>query len=101
MPGIVGIIGTGSSGENRVSLDLMLNSMMHERFYTCGTYVNDQLGVWLGWVCHEGSFSDCLPVWNEKQDVCLIFTGENFADATDIERLRARGHEFNAENASY
>src|SRR6266568_8921160 len=101
MPGIVGMIGTGPSQENQAMLDLMLKSMLHERFYTSGTYVNGQLGVWLGWVCHEGSFSDCLPVWNEKRDICLIFTGETFADETDIDHLRARGHDFNTEDASY
>ena len=55
----------------------------------------------VGWVTHAESFSDCLPVWNEKKDVCLVFVGEEFSDGPDIEKLRLQGHTFNAENASY
>jgi asparagine synthase (glutamine-hydrolysing) len=58
-------------------------------------------GLWLGWVNHEGSFSDCLPIWNEKKDICLFFSGEDFADQADINALRMRGHEFGSDDASY
>jgi len=75
--------------------------MKHEPFYVEGTYVNEELGLWSGWVCHEGEFADCLPIWNEKKDICLLFSGEDFADQANIDALRARGHEFEANNASY
>jgi asparagine synthase (glutamine-hydrolysing) len=42
-----------------------------------------------------------MPVWNETNDVCLIFSGENFADQSEIDHLRAQGHQFNPENATY
>ena len=42
-----------------------------------------------------------MPLWNEKRDICLVFTGENFVDQRGIETLRSDGHQFNAENASY
>jgi len=79
----------------------MVNCLMHEPFYTNGTYINQELGLWLGWVNHEGSFSDCLPIWNEKKDVCLFFSGEDFADPADIDALRMRGHDFGSDDASY
>ncbi|MGB8476495.1 MAG: asparagine synthase-related protein, partial [Candidatus Acidiferrum sp.] len=79
----------------------MVRCLVHEPFYTHGTYIDKELGLWLGWVNHEGSFSDCLPIWNEKKDICLLFSGEDFADQTDIEALRGRGHEFGCEDASY
>lgn len=101
MPGITGIISTSSHEENRPALDKMVKCMMHERFYVLGTYVNEKLGLWIGWVNHEGSFSDCMPVWNETKDICVIFSGEDFADPCEIARLRARGHDCNSENASY
>ena len=101
MPGIVGIIGSGSSAERKQSLDQMVKCMVHEPFYTSGTYINEGIGVWIGWVGHKGSFSDCLPIWNETRDICLIFSGEDFTDAADIEFLRVRGHDFGLENASY
>ena len=79
----------------------MAKCLMHESFYTEGTYVNEELGLWLGWVNHEGSFSDCLPIWNEKRDICLFFSGEDFADQADIDALRTRGHKFGSDDASY
>jgi len=83
------------------AVDAMVKCMMHERFYTSGTYANEDLGLWTGWVCPKGTFSDCMPVWNERKDICLIFSGEDFADPAAIDALRANGHVFDRENASY
>ena len=79
----------------------MVKCMIHEPFYMDGTYINEELGLWSGWVNHQGSFADCLPIWNEKRDVCLLFSGEDFADQADIDALRMRGHEFGSDDASY
>jgi asparagine synthase (glutamine-hydrolysing) len=101
MPGITGIIGRKPRSENRAELEAMVASMTHEPFYTSGTLANERLGLWVGWTGFEGSFSDCMPVWNENKDVCLVFAGEEFTDAEQITTLRARGHLFDPENASY
>src|SRR5882672_9932669 len=101
MPGIAGIIGPRSHRDNQTALEMMIQCMMHERFYTTGQYVNEQLQLWVGSVSHAGSFSDCSPVWNEKKDICLIFSGEDFCDQSEFERLKRGGHRFSAENASY
>jgi asparagine synthase (glutamine-hydrolysing) len=101
MPGIVGFIAKQGCQEDRSNLDAMVRCMMHERFYRSGTHVDGRLGLSIGWICEDGSFSDCLPVWNEEKNVCLIFAGEDFADPSDIDRLRANGHHFDSGNASY
>ena len=101
MPGIVGIISKETNRSYEKELDLMLGSMMHEPFYTSGTYVNNQVGHYVGWVCQKGSFADCMPVWNEKKDSCLLYSGEDFTDKDVIEDLKFRGHEFDSSNASY
>jgi len=101
MPGIVGIIGKGCSEENPSMLQRMLKCMMHENFYTSGTYVSERLGLWIGWVAHEGSFSDYMPIWNETNDVCVIFSGEDFTDRSEIEVIRAKGHIFETDSANY
>ena len=101
MPGIVGIMGYGSSGQNTSLIEEMVRCMMHEPFYTSGTYTNESNGLWVGWVCHKDSFANCMPVWNETKDILLIFSGENFSDQSDIQVLRTRGHEFSADNAGY
>src|SRR5271169_349926 len=101
MPGIAGIISPGSSEANEHLLSLMIGCMLHEPSYASGTYVNPQLGVYLGWVCHSGSFSDCMPVMNEAKDLVLIFSGEDFSDKEKITQLGYRGHKFDPFNASY
>src|SRR6266849_6395996 len=101
MPGIAGIISKSSREKNESDLSLMIDCMMHEPFYTKGSYVNDQLGIYAGWVCHRGSFSDCMPIVNEKEDVVLLFSGENFTDKSVTEQLKRGGHEFDCSNASY
>jgi len=101
MPGIVGIIGRGSSVDRVNEVQRMVKCMLHEPFYASDTYENEKVGLWIGWVIHKGSFADCMPIWNETKDVCLIFAGENFAEAAEIELLRTKGHSFDSENASY
>jgi len=101
MPGIVGIVSQKPSKEYSPLVERMAKCLMHEPFYTDGIYINEEIGVWLGWVNHEGSFADCLPIWNEKRDICLLFSGEDFTDQADIDALKMRGHEFNPGDASY
>jgi asparagine synthase (glutamine-hydrolysing) len=101
MPGIFGIIRKNGFSDDPSMIDLMVRCLMHEPFYKSGKYASKELSLSLGWVCQEGTFSDCLPAWNEKQDVGLFFSGENFAEPADIVALRAKGHEFKEADASY
>ena len=101
MPGITGIISKWQIDKYKEDLNAMLSCMMHNNFYFSGTFISEQLGVYAGWTCHNGSFSDCMPIWNESHDICLIYTGENFADKSSIEQIRTHGHQFDSDNASY
>ncbi|NPU84675.1 MAG: hypothetical protein HPY65_09315 [Syntrophaceae bacterium] len=101
MPGITGIISKSLQEKDKMDLQLMVESMLHESFYVSGTYVNDKIGVCAGWICHEGSFSDCMPVWNEKKNIVMIFFGENFTDLELFDQLKAKHHRFDNSNASY
>ena len=101
MPGIAGIISKSYGEKRRKDLGFMIEQMVHEPFYVTGSYMNDQLGLYAGWVCIKGSFSDCMPVFNEKKDICLLFSGENFTDREMLDSLRSRGHEIDSENAGY
>jgi asparagine synthase (glutamine-hydrolysing) len=101
MPGIVGIIGNGSVKKNEYALRQMLKCMLYESSYTSGTYVNDRLRLCVGWVNRAESFSDCMPVWNETNEVCLIYYGENFAEKGLSDKLKSQGHKFELSNASY
>ena len=100
MPGIAGIVSSLPSDRAQRDLAQMLRCMEHEPFYHSGIYVNQQLGLYVGWVCHEQSFADCMPVFNEKRDRVLIFAGENFADFATIttpQRARSRVCQFQCE----
>jgi asparagine synthase (glutamine-hydrolysing) len=101
MPGIVAIVGSGSPEANATTLRRMMDCMLHEPVYTSGTYFNEALGIWIGWINRPESFTDCMPVWNETHDVCLVFSGEDFADKSLTNDLRAGGHKFDSENATY
>ncbi len=79
----------------------MIDSLLHESHYSFGSYINEDIGVYLGWACHKNSFVDCMPIWNEKKDKCLLFYGEDFPDRDIEDKLRVSGHEFDSGNASY
>jgi asparagine synthase (glutamine-hydrolysing) len=101
MPGITGIISNQPHASYETVLAAMLGCMRHETSYTSGTYVNEQNGLWVGWTCHEEAFGDCMPVWNEARDICLIFAGEDFTEQAEIDDLRRKGHVFGTGNADY
>jgi len=77
MPGIAGIVGRDSAEGNESALDAMVSRMMHEEFYASGTYINTRLGSSIGWACRKESYSDCLPVWNDREDICLVVLGDS------------------------
>src|SRR6516162_4816684 len=101
MPGIAGIISNRLNLENRAELDTMVRCLVHEAIHESGTFVSDEVGVAIGWVSHAGLFSNGMPVWNEERNICFVLTGEDYQDRAAIDRLRAEGHQFGAQNASY
>lgn len=101
MPGITGIISKTSREKRIADIEAMTECMIHEQFYSSGTYINDQMGVYLGWTCHKDSFTDCMPIYNEKKDLVLVFCGENFTDPELFNQLKTRHHKFEKYNASY
>lgn len=101
MPGITGIIAAGPHGTKPTAVEPMLNCMRHEPFYSSGELLELTVNSVVGWVCHQNSFSDCMPVWNEARDICLIFWGENFAEPSEIEALKSAGHPCDGSTAEY
>lgn len=101
MPGICGIISKAQHENNLKDLNIMVHSMMHEPYYSSGTYINEHLGLYIGWIAHKYSFSDCMPLLNENKNLILIFAGENFSDKSVINELGNKGHKFDSDNASY
>jgi len=102
MPGITGIIAKRFGEEQKAALQQMVKCMEHESFYVSGTHIDEHLGVGIGWASLQKTFSDCLPVWNERRDVCLFLTGEHFAEhQSELGELRAKGHQCETPNTGY
>jgi asparagine synthase (glutamine-hydrolysing) len=101
LPGIVGIITKQPKAEAENDLRRMLKTMLHEPFYTSGIWSDSNLGVYVGWVARGGSFAAEMPVPNERGDVTLAFSGEEFSDPGAIDALRAKGHAFDQHGPSY
>ena len=93
MPGITGIIGKAPKEDRKAALGQMVKCMQHEPFYNSGSLFVDKLECAAGWMCHAGSFSDCMPAWNETRDICLVFGGEHFAEPSEVQSLKAAGHQ--------
>ncbi len=101
MPGIVGLITKMPRQWAEPQLLRMVEALRHEPFYTTGTWVDESLGVYVGWVAHENSFSDGMPLCNERGDVALVFSGEEYAEPGTASRLKQHGHDLNPKGPSY
>ena len=101
MPGIVGLISKMPREQAELQLQRMIGTLCHERFYVSGTWVDEEQGIYIGWVARQGSFSDGMPVRNEGADIALFFSGEDFPSPEVKSTLQKRGHEFASEGPSY
>ncbi len=101
MPGIAGLITRMPRQQAERQLAAMLGTMLHETFYVTGTWVDESLGVYVGWSVQQGSFADGMPLLNETGDVVLVFAGQEYPEPGTAARLTARGHVLGSAEASY
>ena len=81
-------------------LNAMIEPLRRESFHTTGAYFEKRLGTALGWVSDKASHAGTMPVWNERNDVCLVFVGENFAKPASKAGPAIAGHKPNANDAA-
>ena len=79
----------------------MVGAMCHENFYVAGTWSQESEGIYAGWTAREGSLAEQMPVYNERGDIALVFSGEDYPDPREISRLREHGHQFAPQGPSY
>src|SRR5882672_12901625 len=101
MPGIVGLITKMPRERAEQELLRMVETIRHESFYGTGTWIDESLGVYVGWAVRKNSFCDGLPILNEKEDVCLVLAGEVYSEPDTLRHLKERGHSFVADGPSY
>jgi asparagine synthase (glutamine-hydrolysing) len=101
MPGIVGLISKRPRAWAEEQLNQMVASLRHHDSYTSGTWIDESLGVYVGWVERAGSFPNGMPLFNEQRDKLLVFSGEEYPDPNVSEALKERGHKLDGEGPAY
>lgn len=79
MPGIVGLQTSMSRGWAEPQLQRMVEALKHERFYVSGTWMDESLGLYVGWVARDQSFYEPMPLGNKQGNLRLFFSGEDFS----------------------
>jgi asparagine synthase (glutamine-hydrolysing) len=79
----------------------MLRAIQHETEFATGVWVDESLGVYAGWVARRNSFAEDMPVRNEKKDITLVFSGEDYPARGTACTLKQQGHEFDPHGPSY
>ncbi len=83
MPGIVGLITRIPRQQAEPLLLRMVESLRHESFYVTGTWIDEELGAYVGWVAREGAFSANMPLRDGRNETVLIFSGEEYSSCAD------------------
>jgi len=79
----------------------MAEALLHEGFYNSGTWSDESQGLYIGWVARMGSFSDGMPLRNERGDIVLAFSGEEYPEPGTAQQLKDRGHDLDLDGPSY
>jgi asparagine synthase (glutamine-hydrolysing) len=101
VPGLVGIVSKMPRERAEKQLCGMLKTLCFEPFYVSGTWADESLGVYAGWVARRGSFAEPMPLHNERGDITLIFSGEEFPAPGMITTLKEHGHSVEPQTPSY
>lgn len=101
MPGIVGLVTKLPRERAEPELHRMVEALRHESFYGTGTWVDERLGVYVGWTVRKNSFADGMPLCNERGNVVLVFSGEEYSEPGTARRLEERGHALEVEGPDY
>lgn len=74
MPGIVGLVQSGSSETRRLTVEQMLAGMKHEPGNAAGLYCRPDIGVCAGWVARDDS--SAVYYRDPERNIALIVHGE-------------------------
>jgi len=101
MPGLVGLVTNLPRAWAEPQLQRMVAALGHESFYRSGLWIDESLGLYLGWVARQGSFSDDMPVRNESGQRVLLFSGEEFPEPGTRQQLEQKGHQLGPQKSAY
>ena len=101
MPGIVGLVSRKPRELAERELRRMVDLVRHESFYETGTWIDESLGVYVGWSTRADSAADAMAVANERGDVNLFFSGEEFSEPETPGGLTGRRQRYRGNGPSY
>jgi asparagine synthase (glutamine-hydrolysing) len=82
-------------------LTQMVESLHHDASYETGRWIDESLGLYVGWVERKDSFSSGMPLRNERGNRVLVFSGEEFPEPGTGRRLAENGHILETDGPSY
>ena len=92
MPGLVGLITRMPRERAKAELLRMIASLRHEGWYVSGKWIEESLGLYVGWMERNGPFAKCMPLYNEDRDLVLAFSGEEFSEHRHAGHVEGRSH---------
>jgi len=101
MPGIVGVITKRPRAWALRQVEQMTAALRHDPEWVTGTFADEPLGLYAGWVARRNSFADEMPAEDERGEHALIFSGEEYPDPAVKQGLKERGHRFDEKGAAY
>lgn len=84
MPGIVGLVTRMPRAQAEAELKRMVEALRHESFYQTGTWIDESLGLYVGWVARQNSFSSGMPLRDDRGNLTLVFSGEEFPEPSSV-----------------
>ena len=90
MPGLVGLITRMPRERAEAELLRMVVALRHETWYASGTWSDESLGLYVGWVERSENAARRMPLRNQSGDLILAFSGEEFPERKSAERLKER-----------
>jgi asparagine synthase (glutamine-hydrolysing) len=79
----------------------MVATLRHETSYASGTWSEESLGLYVGWVERSGPVAARMPFKNAQGDLMLAFSGEDVSERGRALCLRQRGDAGDGEGISY
>lgn len=101
MPGIFGLITQMRRQQAEQELLRMLAAVRHSASDTAGTYIDESLGAYVGWIARKGSFADGMPLRGKQSDTSLVISGEEFPEPGAVRLRDSASGAANGGDASY
>lgn len=80
MPGLVGLITRMPREHAEAQLLRMVAALRHETWYGSGTWIDESLGLYLGWIERSQAVAKQMPLSNMQGDLVLALSGEEFSE---------------------